>query len=145
MPEVRRSVARVTADWLRNQFFAISRPCPYSKLKTVNYRESLGIFLRDRRTLGQHDHHAICSLSVLSFRFRSRAALELELVGLRHQLIASRRQRPRRLRLHSADRLLWVCLHRVWPRVLVALVLAEPATVMNALRVMFAARFGRMN
>jgi putative transposase len=70
-------------------------------------------------------------VSVLSFRFRSRASLELELVALRHQLIVLRRQRPRRLRLHSADRLLWVCLYRVWPRVLGALVLVKPATVVK--------------
>jgi putative transposase len=70
-------------------------------------------------------------VSVPSFRFRSRASLELELVALRHQLTVLRRQRPRRLRLHSADRLLWVCLYRVWPRVLDALVLAKPATVVK--------------
>jgi putative transposase len=70
-------------------------------------------------------------VSVLSFRFRSRASLELELVALRHQLIVLRRQRPRRLRFHCADRLLWVCLYRVWPRVLDALVLVKPATVVK--------------
>jgi len=32
-----------------------------SLLKTVNYRESLGIFLCDRRTVGRHDHHSVCS------------------------------------------------------------------------------------
>jgi hypothetical protein len=70
-------------------------------------------------------------VSVLSFRFRSRASLELELVALRHQLIVLRRRRPRRRRLHSADRLPWVCLYRVWPRVLDALVLVKPATVVK--------------
>jgi hypothetical protein len=60
-------------------------------------------------------------VSMLSCRFRSRASLEFKLVALRHQLIVLRPQRPRRLRLHSADRLLWVCLYRVWPRILDAL------------------------
>ena len=32
-----------------------------SLLKTVNYQESLGIFLCDRRTVGRQDHHSICS------------------------------------------------------------------------------------
>ena len=32
--------------------------------------------------------------SLLSFRVRSRASLELELVALRHQLTVLRRQRP---------------------------------------------------
>src|SRR5215471_17676166 len=36
---------------------------------------------------------------LLWFRVRSRASLELELIGLRHQVIVLRRQRPRRLRL----------------------------------------------
>jgi hypothetical protein len=47
--------------------------------------------------------------ALVSFRFRSRASLELELVALRHQAIVLRRQRPHGLRLLSADRLL-----RVW-------------------------------
>ena len=33
-------------------------------------------------------------VSLLSFRVRSRASLELELIGLRHQVIVLRRQRP---------------------------------------------------
>jgi hypothetical protein len=34
---------------------------PLSLLKTVNYRQSLRIFPCDRRTVGRHDHHSICS------------------------------------------------------------------------------------
>jgi hypothetical protein len=56
--------------------------------------------------------------SLLSFRLRSRASLELELVALRHQVIVLRRQRLARSRLFSADRLLWVWLYRIWPEVL---------------------------
>jgi len=37
-------------------------------------------------------------VSLLSFRLRSRAALELEVVALRHQLSVLRRQRPGRVR-----------------------------------------------
>src|SRR5450631_4214729 len=48
--------------------------------------------------------------SLLSFRVRSRAALELELVALRHQVTVLRRQRPGQPRLLSADRLLWTWL-----------------------------------
>jgi hypothetical protein len=70
-------------------------------------------------------------VSLLSFRFRSRASLELELVALRHQVIVLRRQRPHRLRLLSAARLLWVWLYRVRPQVLEALVLVKPATVVK--------------
>ena len=68
---------------------------------------------------------------LLSFRFRSRASLELELVALRHQVIVLRRQRPHRLRLLSADRLLWVWLYRLRPQVLETLVLVKPATMVK--------------
>src|ERR1700730_952171 len=52
-------------------------------------------------------------LSILSFRFRRRASLELELVALRHQLAGLRRQRPGRLRIFATDRLLWMWLYRI--------------------------------
>ena len=70
-------------------------------------------------------------VSLFSFRFRSRASLELELIALRHQVIVLRRQRPHRLRLLSADRLLWVWLYRVRPQVLETLVLVKPAIVVK--------------
>ena len=57
-------------------------------------------------------------VSLLSFRVRSRASLELEVVALRHQVAVLRRQRSGRLRLFCADRLLWVWLYRVWPQAL---------------------------
>jgi hypothetical protein len=68
-------------------------------------------------------------VSLLSFRVRSRASLELEVVALRHQVAVLRRQRPGRIRLLCADRLLWVWLYRIWPRALHAMVLVKPATV----------------
>ena len=74
----------------------------------------------------------LCALgSVLSFRVRSRASLELELVALRHQVTVLRRQRPGRPRLFSTDRLLWTWLYRMWPQVLDAMVLVKPATVVQ--------------
>jgi len=54
-------------------------------------------------------------VSILGFRLRRRASLELELIALRHQVSVLRWQRPGRLRLFSTDRLLWVWLYRVWP------------------------------
>jgi putative transposase len=70
-------------------------------------------------------------ISLLSFRVRSRASLELELIALRHQLIVLRRQRPGRLRLFLADRLFRVWLYRVRPQLLDALVLVKAATVIG--------------
>src|SRR3984893_11681662 len=70
-------------------------------------------------------------LSVLSFRFRRRASLELELVALRHHLAVLRRQCSGRPRIFSSDRLLWMWLYRIWPRTLNAMVLVKPATVIH--------------
>ena len=70
-------------------------------------------------------------ISLLTFRFRSRASLELELIALRHQVTVLRRQRPGRPRLFSTDRLLWVWLYRLWPQALDAIVLVKPATVVE--------------
>src|SRR3984893_1390724 len=70
-------------------------------------------------------------VSLLAFRVRSRASLELELVALRHQVTVMWRQHPGRLRLFSTDRLLWVWLYRIWPQVLNAMVLGKPATVVQ--------------
>src|SRR5215467_8029481 len=68
-------------------------------------------------------------LSILVFRFRSRAALELKVVVLQHQLTVLRRQRPGRPQLSALDRLLWVLLYRIWPQVIDAMILVKPATV----------------
>ena len=70
-------------------------------------------------------------VSVLSFRFRRRASLELELVALRHQLAVLRRQCSGRPRIFSSDRLLWMWLYRIWPRALNAMVLVKRATVIQ--------------
>src|SRR5258708_1111663 len=67
-------------------------------------------------------------VSILVCRFRSRAALELKLVALQHQLAVLRRQRPGRPQLSSLDRLLWLLLYRIWPQVIDAMVLVKPAT-----------------
>ena len=44
---------------------------------------------------------------------RSRAALQFEILALRHQLDVLQRTRPRRLRLSKADRWLWGLLSRI--------------------------------
>ena len=60
---------------------------------------------------------------------RSRAALHLEILALRHQLQVLERSRRPRLRLTAADRLLWVWFSRIWTEWRPALVLVQPATV----------------
>src|SRR5258705_3476847 len=53
-------------------------------------------------------------LSTLGSMFRSRAALELEHIALRHQIGVLKRSARKRPKLTAADRLFWVFLSRVW-------------------------------
>jgi putative transposase len=68
-------------------------------------------------------------LRTLRGSVRSHAALQLELLALRHQLQVLQRSRPCRVRLSKADRWLWVGLSRVWSRWRAALVIVQPDTV----------------
>lgn len=70
-------------------------------------------------------------LLTLSGWARSRAALQLEVLALRHQLQVLQRARPPRPRLTLADRLLWVWLFRVWNDWQTALVIVQPETVIS--------------
>jgi putative transposase len=68
-------------------------------------------------------------LATLSSIFRSRAALELENLALRHQIGVLRKAAAKRLKLTSADRLLWICLSRLWRGWRAALTIVKPDTV----------------
>ena len=57
---------------------------------------------------------------------RTRAALQLEILALRHQLQVLQRSRPRRVRLTACDRLLWVWLSRVWQEWRSSLMIVRP-------------------
>jgi hypothetical protein len=61
--------------------------------------------------------------------FRSRTSLEAEILALRHQLL--RRASPRRPVFSNFDRMIFVCLYRIAPRILDALTIAEPETVIR--------------
>jgi hypothetical protein len=63
--------------------------------------------------------------------FRSRAALCLEHLALRHQL-AVYQQTVDRPRLRSTDRVLWAWLSRLWPGWLDALAFVQPRVAMTA-------------
>jgi hypothetical protein len=71
-------------------------------------------------------HSLLLTLRTLA---RSRAALHLEILALRHQLEVLERTRPHRVRLAKTDRWLWVVLARVWAGWRTALVLVKPETV----------------
>lgn len=68
---------------------------------------------------------ALCS------SIRTRAALQLEVVALRHQINVLRRSQRGRARLRKADRLFWMWLLRVWSGWRSALVIVKPETVIN--------------
>jgi hypothetical protein len=63
--------------------------------------------------------------------FRSRAALEAEILVLRHQLNILRRKSPKRVALSSIDRLVLVGLYRLAPGVLDALEIIRPETLIR--------------
>ena len=59
----------------------------------------------------------------------SRAALQLEILALRHQLQVLARNRPRRVRLAMPDRWLWIVLARLWTAWRTAVVIVKPEAV----------------
>jgi len=63
--------------------------------------------------------------------FRSRAALEAEILVLRHQLNLLRRKAPNRLAFSNIDRLVFTGLYRLSPNVLDALKILKPETVIR--------------
>jgi putative transposase len=74
---------------------------------------------------------------VLRISLRSRAALQLEILALRHQLHVLERSRSGRLPLRRSDRLLWVWLSRFWPGWRNAVVIVKPETVVGWHRQLF--------
>ena len=63
---------------------------------------------------------------------RSRAALQAEILALRHQLqVLERSARGRRLRLRTADRIFWVWLSRLWTGWRSCVQIVQPATVIS--------------
>src|SRR6202047_3355573 len=69
-------------------------------------------------------------LATLSSIFRSRAALGLENLALRHQIGVLQRSARHRPKLTSGDRLLWICLSRLWRDWRSALAIVKPETVL---------------
>src|ERR687883_146287 len=63
--------------------------------------------------------------------FKSRQRLEAENAALRQQLIVLARRAPKRLRLTTSDRLIFVCLYRLFPSILDALLVVKPETVLR--------------
>ena len=63
--------------------------------------------------------------------FRSKTSLKAEILALRHQLNVLRRASPQRPVFSNFDRMILVCLYRIAPRILDALTIVEPETVIR--------------
>jgi transposase InsO family protein len=68
---------------------------------------------------------------VLAGLFRSRTSIRAENLALRHQLNVLHRQAPKRPVFSTFDRLVFICLYRIAPRILDALTIVRPETVLR--------------
>ena len=68
-------------------------------------------------------------MASIAVAFRRRAAVQLEILALRHQLGVLQRS-VKRPRLSAADRAIWAWLSRCWPEWRSALVIVQPETVL---------------
>ena len=71
-------------------------------------------------------------LAVVASILRSRAAVELENMALRHQISVLQRSAAKRPKLTSGDRLFWICLSRLWCDWRSTLGIVKPETRMVA-------------
>jgi hypothetical protein len=85
----------------------------------------------DRSALSAMTSVLIALLSMVGRVVRSRAALHLEVLALRHRLRVLQRSRPGRLRLAKMDRWLWAWLSHSWSGWRTALVIVKPETVIT--------------
>ena len=80
----------------------------------------------------------VALFALVASSFRTRAALQAEILALRHQLAVCQKNAPRRLSLHRCDRLLWVVLYRFWSGWRRCLEIVRPDTVLRWHRRAFA-------
>jgi hypothetical protein len=80
----------------------------------------------------------VAVFAVIVSSFRTRAALQAEILALRHQLAVLQANAPRRLRLKRSDRMLWVLLSRSWTGWRRCLRMVQPDTVVRWHRAVFA-------
>jgi len=74
---------------------------------------------------------AFLFICVLCDCFKSQPRLEAEIPVLRHQLNVLQQRAPRRLHLRWADRALFIWLYRRCPRILDAVTIVRPETVVR--------------
>src|SRR3981081_2180656 len=69
--------------------------------------------------------------ALLAWLCRSPARREAEILYLRQQLIVLRRSAPARPRLKAIDRLIFVCLYRLFPSLIDASIVFQPETLLR--------------
>ena len=80
----------------------------------------------------------VALFALVASSFRTRAALQAEILALRHQLAVFQNNAPDRLRLQRSDRFLWVLLSRFWSGWRRCLQMVQPDTVLRWHRRAFA-------
>ena len=80
----------------------------------------------------------VALFALVASSFRTRAALQAEILALRHQLAVFQKNAPGRLRLQRSDRFLWVLLSRFWSGWRRCMQMVQPDTVLRWHRSAFA-------
>ena len=71
-------------------------------------------------------------LGVLLASFcKSRAALQLENIALRHQVNVIRRSAPNRISFTNLDRFIFATLYRLWPEIIGSIAIFRPKTLVR--------------
>src|SRR5215472_14893453 len=77
------------------------------------------------------DSVSVALFALFASSFRARAALQAEILALRHQLAVLHKNAPPRLCLQRSDRWLWVLLSRCWAGWRPCLQIVQPDTVVR--------------
>ena len=85
--------------------------------------------IRETIVLSMSNSLFVALLALIASGFRTRAALQAEILALRHQLAVLQANAPRHLRLKRSDRVLWLLLSRFWSGWRPCLKIVQPATV----------------
>jgi hypothetical protein len=86
---------------------------------------------KDSDTATRNARVADKNLARAAFVARGSGLTRSEILVLRQQLLVLRRKSPKRARLRNIDRLIRVCLSRLFPSLLDAMVIVKPETVLR--------------
>src|SRR5712664_4076202 len=121
LPSASRSIMPGTGKWTGSS----TRSCPCRKPHLAGERPRIG-----RCCCVMRDLCRLIGWMVVDL-FRSRVALEAEILTLRQQINVLRRTAPAKLSFGAIDRLVFVGLYRLFPKVCDALAIVKPDTVIR--------------